>query len=611
MSCACKLPTGDHVVVLEGAVDSGTTRVGARTLFVFDEVSFKGTSGSVIAQSALVTDEATVDAEGTSLAETPAGDGSGPAFVIAAVASPRAQTGAGDVRPSVEIGGDVANELAKTTIPSGKLSAYLDDNGAGEAGDGAGLHDLGRGQGRRHLDHRLQLRRLPLSDVRHRGLASGHAPRFNVTSIDVKEPQMPETAAKPADVSSLASRQISYADLYERWEQGNWKATAIDFSADRAGWEALTDIQRSSALWIYSMFFYGEDSVTDNLSPYIDAAPREEQKYFLATQQVDEARHSVFFARFFREVIGVEGDYSAGLAYTLPQLNWGYRQVFDRLDRMADELRADRSLPKFAQAIALYHMVVEATLAQPGQHFIEDFFTREGTMPGFSEGMKNVSRDEQRHIGFGVKTLSECFAETDECKAAVDELMREVLPMSMGVFVPPNWDREYTRCYGFEIEDIYAFGMRSVETKWRAAGYPITEMPLGRLPARLRAVAGGARGGRDQAAPGRRHRPARRRPRLLAGDAADALRRHGPLGRPLGGERQAAHDPVALHRRGALAPADRQRLDRRRAGRGAEARPHLRDELARLDRGHAPGAATRAGRCFSVGCAPGATRWCC
>jgi hypothetical protein len=288
---------------------------------------------------------------------------------------------------------------------------------------------------------------------------------------------MASTATMVAERSGSASTQISYEDLYERWEQGNWKATEIDFSEDRAGWEGLSDIQRRSALWTYSMFFYGEDSVTDNLSPYIDAAPREEQKYFLATQQVDEARHSVFFSRFFREVIGVDGDISAGLAYTLPQLNWSYRNVFNRLDRMADELRRDRSLPKFAQAIALYHMVVEATLAQPGQHYIEDFFTKEGTMPGFSAGMKNVSRDEQRHIGFGVKTLSECFAETDECKAAVVEMLREVLPYSMGVFVPPNWDREYTRCYGFELEEIYAFGMRSVETKWRAAGYPITEMP--------------------------------------------------------------------------------------------------------------------------------------
>ena len=72
---------------------------------------------------------------------------------------------------------------------------------------------------------------------------------------------------------------------------------------------------------------------------------------------------------------------------------------------MADDLRRDRSLPNFARAIALYHMVVEATMAQPGQHYIEDYFIKAGTMPGFSEGMANVSRDEQRHIGFGVKVL--------------------------------------------------------------------------------------------------------------------------------------------------------------------------------------------------------------
>jgi 1,2-phenylacetyl-CoA epoxidase catalytic subunit len=286
---------------------------------------------------------------------------------------------------------------------------------------------------------------------------------------------MATATAKKDRTSQTAA--ITYEDLYRRWEEGNWKAYEIDFSKDREGWEGLTDVQRKSALWTYSMFFYGEDSVTDNLSPYIDAAPKEEQKYFLATQQVDEARHAVFFHRFFREVIGAGQSIGSTLAYTEPQLGWGYRNVFDRLDRMGEELKRDRSLPKFAQAIALYHMVVEATLAQPGQHFIEDYFTKAGTMPGFSEGMHNVSRDEQRHIGFGVKTLAECFRESEECKAAVAELLREIMRYSMAVFVPPGWDLEYTRCYGFELEDIYAFGMRSVEAKWKAAGYPIDEMP--------------------------------------------------------------------------------------------------------------------------------------
>jgi len=278
-----------------------------------------------------------------------------------------------------------------------------------------------------------------------------------------------------------AADGIDYEDLYSRWEAGNWSASAIDFSADREGWQALSEIQRRSALWIYSMFFFGEDSVTDNLSPYIDAAPREEQKYFLATQQVDEARHSVFFHRFFKEVIGAGDSIASTLAYTESQLGWGYRNVFDRLDRMADDLRRDRSLPNFARAIALYHLVVEATLAQPGQHYIEDYFTKAGTMPGFSEGMANVSRDEQRHIGFGVKVLSECFAESEECKRAVAELLREVMPYSIAVFAPPNWNLAYTRCYGFELEDIFAFGLRSVKAKWRATGYPLEEMP-GVLP---------------------------------------------------------------------------------------------------------------------------------
>jgi hypothetical protein len=103
-------------------------------------------------------------------------------------------------------------------------------------------------------------------------------------------------------------------------------------------------------------------------------------------------------------------------------------------------------------------------------------------MPGFSEGMANISRDEQRHIGFGVKVLSELLRESDECKAAVDELLAEVLPWTSSVFIPPNWDREYTRCYGFELEDIASWGMQAIEQKWRAIGYPMEEMPPGVIP---------------------------------------------------------------------------------------------------------------------------------
>jgi putative sterol carrier protein len=225
------------------------------------------------------------------------------------------------------------------------------------------------------------------------------------------------------------------------------------------------------------MFFHGEDSVTDNLSPYIDAAPREEQKYFLATQQVDEARHSVFFGRFMKEVVERGETIAGSLAATQPELSWGFRRTFEKLDEVADNLRKDKSLPNLAASICMYHLIVEATLAQPGQHFIEGYLNDRDIMPGFRAGMENVSKDEQRHIGFGVKMLSDLVKEDPECKYAVADLIREVIPFMTAVFVPPNWDRRYTEVFGSTIEEIYEQGMISLEQKLKAAGLPLEELP--------------------------------------------------------------------------------------------------------------------------------------
>ncbi len=387
---------------------------------------------------------------------------------------------------------------------------------------------------------------------------------------------------------------VTYEDLYHRWEQGNWSAYDIDFSADNEGWDSLSDVQRRSAMWIYSMFFYGEDRVADTLAPYLTAAPTEEQQYFLATQQVDEVRHSVFFHRFFKEVIGVGGEtIQQTLSSTLPQLNWGYRGIFDRLDVMADELRRDRSIPKYAQAITLYHLIVEGSLAQPGQHFIEDFFSSEETLPGFSSGIANVSRDEQRHIGFGVKVLSELLGEGnpgwEENRAAVVELLREVLPYGPAVFTPPGMNREYTECYGFSIEDIFAFGLKLIRQRWRTIGYPTEEMPPGVFPFDPELDRGGGRRAPGEADARRHPRPARQQSRDLAGAPAPLVRRHRPLGGSRRGQWLARRLPVAVQRRRSLAPDPRQRLDPGRAGRSPEPEPGPRDELERLDLVHQAG----------------------
>jgi hypothetical protein len=132
VSCACKLPTGEHEVVLEGTADSGTARVGARSLLILPEVQLDDTSGLALSASALETDPVAVTAEGATLAQArPSGDGGDePLVILAAVRGPRSEVGAENVRIEMLVGDDPAEELVVTNVPSGKLVAYLDSDGA-------------------------------------------------------------------------------------------------------------------------------------------------------------------------------------------------------------------------------------------------------------------------------------------------------------------------------------------------------------------------------------------------------------------------------------------------------------------------------------------------
>jgi hypothetical protein len=288
------------------------------------------------------------------------------------------------------------------------------------------------------------------------------------------------TAAGATEGPGLPADAISYADLYARWERGNWSATELDFTEDARQWrEDFTDFERQAALWNYCLFFWGEDAVADNLSPYIDAAPLEEQKYFLATQQVDEARHAVFFKRFMQEVCEIgDGSMSSGLEAIKPQLTPGFRKIFDRLDEMADELRADRSPAQLAAAVTLYHIVIEAALAQPGQHFICSYLDERDQLPAFRDGMANIAADEQRHIGFGVKLLSDLNREDPVgVPRAVARILREVTRFTSQVLMPPGWDERYLTVFNYTFDKVGVEGLVSMTTKLRSAGLALETLP--------------------------------------------------------------------------------------------------------------------------------------
>ena len=72
-----------------------------------------------------------------------------------------------------------------------------------------------------------------------------------------------------------------------------------------------------------------------------------------------------------------------------------------------------------------------------------------------------------------------------------------VTPFSLAVFIPPGWDRSYTECFGFTLEEIYTEGARSFEAKLRSAGLPLeslpgpSDLPAGAAAARARRVRAG------------------------------------------------------------------------------------------------------------------------
>jgi putative sterol carrier protein len=276
------------------------------------------------------------------------------------------------------------------------------------------------------------------------------------------------TAATPQ-----ATQNISYTDLYSRWERGHWLATEIDFTQDRIDWqEKLTAEQRQTLLWFFALFFHGEDEVTDDLSPYVTAAPTEEQTYFLTTQQVDEARHAIFFNRFMHEVVGLgDGTAGSGLQATEVHLTWGHRKAFENLSAVAKQLQHDQSAVTFASAITNYHIIVEGTLAQPGQHLLESWLERSELLPGFLEGMRHVSIDEQRHIAFGMKTLSDLYADDpDHVGQAIVDAIRTTGTYLMAFAYPNNGDSDFLAPLGLRLQDLYADSMRSLTSRLRGIG---------------------------------------------------------------------------------------------------------------------------------------------
>src|SRR4051794_4595207 len=267
---------------------------------------------------------------------------------------------------------------------------------------------------------------------------------------------------------------LGYRELYELWERQQWATQDLDFAQDRIDWEGFDDEERFQRMSGLSAFFIGEQRVEAELGPLMRAVPDEDMRIFLSTQIADEARHVVFFDRFYTEVGILETDgIAARLEETSAHVTDDFFTPFDDVlktttDPIATEPEALEACVRF---VTIYHMVIEGMLALTGQHFITDYNESVGTLPGFVEGFTNVSRDEHRHVAFGARFLREMtqrgYGET------IQKTLAEVLPIAEGVLRPkwvPADTPDDAELFGATIAETKAFAAQALSRRMKVIG---------------------------------------------------------------------------------------------------------------------------------------------
>jgi ribonucleoside-diphosphate reductase beta chain len=270
---------------------------------------------------------------------------------------------------------------------------------------------------------------------------------------------------------------LDYRQLYALWERQNWRATELDFSVDREQWVITPREAQESTIWSLGSFYVGEERVTADLAPFLQAAPTGEIELFLATQLVDEARHAAFFDRFGAEVMCLSADDFRGRMREVEQILLSpWREVFD--DGLRDVSRRIQAKPDdldlFVEGITTYHMVVEGFLAVTGQTLIRDYMLEHSLYPGFCEGFGLVERDEHRHVAFGVRFLRNAIREDPRHRATVERVVLDLAPKAAYVFAPPyvTDTREYVS-YGYTSRQIYGFAYRTLRRRMKVLGIEI------------------------------------------------------------------------------------------------------------------------------------------
>ncbi len=255
------------------------------------------------------------------------------------------------------------------------------------------------------------------------------------------------------DVLAVVDRGLdklpSYLDLYRKAVKQAWLPDELDFSRDREEWEDLSPETKRRRVWSMRLFFDGEERVAALLAPFVWAAPNKEVEAFAATQLTDEFRHTIFFERYWREVVGTSArslDELVDEVGIKPTENEAYNYFFYQwLPAQAQWLASHpRDLDATVKFVTVYHLVVEGALFLTGMRYQLEGARRWGRTWGYYKGFTATTRDESRHVLFGVRYLRDVVRQ-DPARFApiIQSAIQESLPLISKTMEPPGGDMTY------------------------------------------------------------------------------------------------------------------------------------------------------------------------
>ena len=263
--------------------------------------------------------------------------------------------------------------------------------------------------------------------------------------------------------------------LYRRWEGSQWSPFDVDLSKDKEQWPGIDPAIRELIYYALSSLMVAEERITTKFTGLVAAHGSEEEATFLSTQQVDEARHMQFYARFRDEVIGEPQVIAAHVKRAREQVTDAFRKLFDEALVEAHETLIENpgDLAAKVRFVTLYHLVLESTLGLTTFKFVTDYLNAEGLLPGFVEGYSNIHHDETRHIGYGVWFLREAVRAHPEQADSVRETLRDLLPSVAESLKPPGNGDGSSELLGVTQEEIREFALGGLTRRLKLIGVPL------------------------------------------------------------------------------------------------------------------------------------------